>query len=145
MWERELRGHTRFFAQIDLGGLAFDETARSIEILASDVLPVVRREIARLTGRPRFGDSFPSCGLASMSSDRRRCHEEGTGRSLGAPPLEMIGASSRRGPIRPGGFHPRSFRELRPPHRCGIEIGWSRGSSRYLGFPSWDVASRALD
>jgi hypothetical protein len=43
MWERELPGHTRFLAQIGLGGLAFDETARSIEILPSDVLAVMRR------------------------------------------------------------------------------------------------------
>jgi alkanesulfonate monooxygenase SsuD/methylene tetrahydromethanopterin reductase-like flavin-dependent oxidoreductase (luciferase family) len=43
MWEHEILGHDRFLAQIGLGGLPFSETARSIELLASDVLPVVRR------------------------------------------------------------------------------------------------------
>lgn len=43
LWEYELLGHTRFLAQVGLGGLPFKETARSIELLASEVLPVVRR------------------------------------------------------------------------------------------------------
>ncbi|NNN08816.1 MAG: LLM class flavin-dependent oxidoreductase [Acidimicrobiaceae bacterium] len=43
LWEYEMLGHTRFLAQIGLGGLPFKETARSIELLASEVLPVVRR------------------------------------------------------------------------------------------------------
>ncbi len=42
LWEYEVLGHTRFLAQIGLGGLPFKETARSIELLASEVLPVVR-------------------------------------------------------------------------------------------------------
>ena len=44
LWERELLGHDRFLAQVGLGGLPFAETARSIELLATDVLPVIRRE-----------------------------------------------------------------------------------------------------
>ncbi len=47
LWEHELLGHDRFLAQIGLGGLPFPHTARSIELLASEVLPVVRRETAR--------------------------------------------------------------------------------------------------
>jgi probable LLM family oxidoreductase len=43
LWEYELLGHSRFLAQIGLGGLPFKETARSIEMLATEVLPVVRR------------------------------------------------------------------------------------------------------
>jgi hypothetical protein len=43
IWEYEMLGHTRFLAQIGLGGLPLKETARSIELLASEVLPVVRR------------------------------------------------------------------------------------------------------
>jgi probable LLM family oxidoreductase len=46
LWEHELLGHDRFLAQIGLGGLPFAETARSIELLASEVLPVIRRETA---------------------------------------------------------------------------------------------------
>lgn len=43
LWEHELLGHTRFLAQIGLGGLPFRETATSIELLAGVVLPEVRR------------------------------------------------------------------------------------------------------
>ncbi|MDA8195999.1 MAG: LLM class flavin-dependent oxidoreductase [Actinomycetota bacterium] len=43
LWEIEILGHTRFLAQIGLGGLPFKETARSIEILATDVLPQVNK------------------------------------------------------------------------------------------------------
>lgn len=46
LWEHELLGHDRFLAQIGLGGLPFADTARSIELLAAEVLPVVRRETA---------------------------------------------------------------------------------------------------
>lgn len=46
LWEHQLLGHDRFLAQIGLGGLPFAETARSIELLATEVLPVIRRETA---------------------------------------------------------------------------------------------------
>ncbi len=49
LWEHELLGHDRFLAQIGLGGLPFADTARSIELLATEVLPVVRRETASRT------------------------------------------------------------------------------------------------
>ena len=48
LWEHELLGHDRFLAQIGLGGLPFAQTARSIELLATEILPLVRRE----TGGP---------------------------------------------------------------------------------------------
>ncbi|MFM2073304.1 MAG: hypothetical protein RLZZ623_3568 [Actinomycetota bacterium] len=48
MWEHDLLGHDRFLAQIGLGGLPFADTARSIELLATDVLPVVRRELGNI-------------------------------------------------------------------------------------------------
>jgi probable LLM family oxidoreductase len=41
----ELFGHQRFLAQMDIGGLPFDKVAKSIELLATEVAPVVRREI----------------------------------------------------------------------------------------------------
>ena len=44
LWEHELLGHDRFLAQIGLGGLPFAATARSIELLATEVLPTIRRE-----------------------------------------------------------------------------------------------------
>ena len=47
LWEHEILGHTRFLAQVGLGGLPFEQTAKSIELLATEVLPVVRREISK--------------------------------------------------------------------------------------------------
>ena len=46
LWEFEILGHDRFLAQIGLGGLPFAATAHSIELLATEVLPVIRRETA---------------------------------------------------------------------------------------------------
>jgi probable LLM family oxidoreductase len=42
-YERELFGHQRFLAQIDIGGLPFAKVARVIELLATKVAPAVRR------------------------------------------------------------------------------------------------------
>jgi len=48
LYEYELFGHQRFMAQIDIGGLPFAKVAEGIELLANDVLPVVRRSISAL-------------------------------------------------------------------------------------------------
>ena len=53
LWEHEILGHDRFLAQIGLGGLPFADTARSIELLATEILPVVRRETAPLLSAAR--------------------------------------------------------------------------------------------
>ncbi|QGF24889.1 LLM class flavin-dependent oxidoreductase [Raineyella fluvialis] len=45
LWEHEILGHRRFLAQIGLGGLPYATTAAAVELLATEVLPVVRREI----------------------------------------------------------------------------------------------------
>ena len=37
-------GNTRYMAQIGLGGLPFAETAQSIELLATEIMPVVQKE-----------------------------------------------------------------------------------------------------
>ncbi|MGM7778939.1 LLM class flavin-dependent oxidoreductase [Arthrobacter sp. KNU-44] len=42
LWEHEILGHTRFLAQVGLGGLSQAATLRSIELLATEVLPAVR-------------------------------------------------------------------------------------------------------
>lgn len=42
LWEHEFLGHTRFLAQVGLGGLSQRDTLRSIELLATEVLPEVR-------------------------------------------------------------------------------------------------------
>ncbi|WP_429386760.1 LLM class flavin-dependent oxidoreductase [Paenarthrobacter sp. TE4293] len=41
----EVLGNSRYMAQIGLGGLPFAETARSIEILATEIMPAVRQEL----------------------------------------------------------------------------------------------------
>jgi probable LLM family oxidoreductase len=47
LYERELFGHQRFLAQIDIGGLPFAEVARVIELYATKVAPVVRGAVGR--------------------------------------------------------------------------------------------------
>ncbi len=42
LWEHEILGHTRFLAQVGLGGLSQAQTLRSIELLPTEVLPAVR-------------------------------------------------------------------------------------------------------
>ncbi len=42
LWERELFGHQRYLAHIDIGGQPFAMVARTIELLAEKVLPKVR-------------------------------------------------------------------------------------------------------
>ncbi|MCG7343827.1 LLM class flavin-dependent oxidoreductase [Sporosarcina sp. ACRSL] len=39
----ELFGHQRFMAQVDIGGLPFDKVAKSIELLATKVAPIVKK------------------------------------------------------------------------------------------------------
>ncbi|SOC36068.1 LLM class flavin-dependent oxidoreductase [Ureibacillus acetophenoni] len=41
----ELFGHTRFMAQVDIGGVPFRDIERSIELLATKVAPVVKKAI----------------------------------------------------------------------------------------------------
>jgi alkanesulfonate monooxygenase SsuD/methylene tetrahydromethanopterin reductase-like flavin-dependent oxidoreductase (luciferase family) len=42
MYERELFAHDRFLGQVDIGGLPYTKVARSIELLATRVLPAIR-------------------------------------------------------------------------------------------------------
>lgn len=42
-YERELFGHDRFLVQIDLGGIPHADVMRAIELLGSEVAPVLRR------------------------------------------------------------------------------------------------------
>jgi len=45
LYERELFGHQRFLAQIDIGGLSFADVARVIELFAAKVAPAVRAAV----------------------------------------------------------------------------------------------------
>ena len=44
LYERELFGHQRFLAQIDIGGLPFAKVAQVIELFATKIAPVIRAE-----------------------------------------------------------------------------------------------------
>jgi probable LLM family oxidoreductase len=46
LYQHEMFGHQRFMAQIDIGGLPYSKVAQTIELLATEVAPVVRRETA---------------------------------------------------------------------------------------------------
>ncbi|OCA82137.1 LLM class flavin-dependent oxidoreductase [Pseudobacillus wudalianchiensis] len=43
----ELFGHQRFMAQIDIGGVPFKKITEGIELLATEVAPIVRRETSK--------------------------------------------------------------------------------------------------
>jgi probable LLM family oxidoreductase len=43
--QHELYGHTRFLAQVDIGGLPFEKVAKNIELLATEVAPRIRKAI----------------------------------------------------------------------------------------------------
>ena len=47
LFEHELFGHQRFLAQISVGGIPHDKVLRAIELLGTEVAPVVRAEVAR--------------------------------------------------------------------------------------------------
>jgi len=47
LYEHELFGHQRFLAQIDIGGMPSSKVAQVIELLAGDVLPMVRRALGK--------------------------------------------------------------------------------------------------
>ncbi|WP_313641968.1 LLM class flavin-dependent oxidoreductase [Paenibacillus sp.] len=47
LYQHELFGHTRFMGQFDMGGQPLAKVAAAIELLATEVAPVVRREVAK--------------------------------------------------------------------------------------------------
>jgi hypothetical protein len=46
MYEHGLFAHDRFLSQVDVGGLPYVKVAKSIELLATQVVPVVRRLVS---------------------------------------------------------------------------------------------------
>ena len=47
LFEHELFGHQRFLAQISVGGIPHDRVLQAIELLGTEVAPVVRAEVER--------------------------------------------------------------------------------------------------
>ncbi|MFC4558343.1 LLM class flavin-dependent oxidoreductase [Virgibacillus kekensis] len=44
--QHELYGHTRFLAQVDIGGVPFQKVERSIDLLATKVVPMLNRNLS---------------------------------------------------------------------------------------------------
>jgi probable LLM family oxidoreductase len=47
LYEHEMFRHNRYMAQIDIGGLPYGKVANAIELLATDVLPAVRKAVTQ--------------------------------------------------------------------------------------------------
>jgi probable LLM family oxidoreductase len=45
--QHELFGHQRFMVQVDIGGLPFKKVAECIELLATEIAPIVRKETSK--------------------------------------------------------------------------------------------------
>jgi alkanesulfonate monooxygenase SsuD/methylene tetrahydromethanopterin reductase-like flavin-dependent oxidoreductase (luciferase family) len=43
LYQYELFGHQRFIAQIDFGGVPFDKVAKNIELIATEIMPAVKK------------------------------------------------------------------------------------------------------
>ncbi|MGY4689138.1 LLM class flavin-dependent oxidoreductase [Salibacterium sp. K-3] len=50
LYQHEVFGHQRYIAQIDFGGMPFDKLRKNIEIIATDILPEVRKHTAKQEG-----------------------------------------------------------------------------------------------
>lgn len=47
LYQHELFDHQRYMAQMDFGGVPFDKLAKNIEIIATDILPAIRKYTAK--------------------------------------------------------------------------------------------------
>ncbi len=61
LFQHELFGHQRFLGQISVGPLPHARVMRAIELLGTEVAPVVRAEIARRSSRPA-AEASPRAG-----------------------------------------------------------------------------------
>lgn len=47
LYQHELFGHQRYIAQMDFGGVTFDQIKRNLEIIATKILPAIRKYTAK--------------------------------------------------------------------------------------------------
>lgn len=47
LYQHELFGHQRYIAQIDFGGMPFDQLQRNIELIGTEILPAIRKYTAK--------------------------------------------------------------------------------------------------
>ena len=52
LFQHEIFGHARFLAQMSVGTLPHRNVLRAIELLGTEVAPIVRQEVARRSGQP---------------------------------------------------------------------------------------------
>lgn len=43
LYQHELFGHQRYIAQMDFGGVPFEELKKNIELIATEILPAIRK------------------------------------------------------------------------------------------------------
>jgi alkanesulfonate monooxygenase SsuD/methylene tetrahydromethanopterin reductase-like flavin-dependent oxidoreductase (luciferase family) len=55
LFQHEIFGHARFLLQFGLGAMPHAQTMRSIELLGTEVAPVVRAEVARRSAAASAG------------------------------------------------------------------------------------------
>ncbi len=89
LYERELFGHQRFIAQVDIGGMPFANVARVIELFATKVAPIIR---GRLVER----------GYDGFTRKRLRHRPAGTAARGFAPGARQRPLHRRRKPAGPG-------------------------------------------
>ncbi|UNK17882.1 LLM class flavin-dependent oxidoreductase [Paenibacillus sp. N3/727] len=47
LYQYELYGHQRFMAQIDFGGLPFEKIVKNIELIATEIMPAIKKHTAK--------------------------------------------------------------------------------------------------
>lgn len=47
LYQYELYGHQRFMAQIDFGGLPFEKIVKNIELIATEIIPAIKKHTAK--------------------------------------------------------------------------------------------------
>jgi probable LLM family oxidoreductase len=60
LWQHELFDHDRFLLQITVGSLPHEQTMRAIELLGTEVAPLVRQEVSRRASAARASGAGPS-------------------------------------------------------------------------------------
>jgi probable LLM family oxidoreductase len=60
LWQHELFDHDRFLLQITVGSLPHEQTMRAIELLGTEVAPLVREEVSRRASGARASGAGPS-------------------------------------------------------------------------------------
>ncbi|KAB2186614.1 LLM class flavin-dependent oxidoreductase, partial [Staphylococcus epidermidis] len=47
LYQHELYGHQRFMAQIDFGGVPFENVMKNIELIGNDIIPAIKKHLSK--------------------------------------------------------------------------------------------------